>query len=78
MSAEWFDPTRDPLDELAAVPVWPKPLARSAVPDALRGNPLVEELLAMTPEQERGLAALAESDARDDASVAEAILASVR
>ncbi len=78
MPPEWFDPARDPGDELTAVPAWPQPFDHGAVPEALRSNPLVETLLALTPEQERGLAALAASDADDDAVVADAIVASVR
>lgn len=75
---DWFDPAGDPGDSLARVPVWPHPVTLADVPEALRDNPLVRAYLALTPEQERGVARLAESDARDDETVAAALVASVR
>jgi len=75
---EWFDAADDATDPLAQVRPWPHPVSSDDVPDALRDNPLVRAYLALTPEQERGLVRLAESDAREDEAVAAALIASVR
>ena len=78
LPGSWFDPTVDPADALARVHPWPTPVSVDDVPEALRNNPLVLAYLALTPEQQGGLARLAESDARDDEAVAAALVASVR
>lgn len=78
MPREWFDPANDPEDPLTRVRPWPLPVAQADVPAPLRDNPIVQAYLAMSPEQERDLARLAESDAQDDEAVAAALLASVR
>jgi hypothetical protein len=78
LPGSWFDPADDPADPLARVRPWPEPVSTDDVPEALRDNPLVRAYLALTPEQEGGLARLAASDARDDEAVAAALVASVR
>ncbi|MEI8254861.1 MAG: hypothetical protein WCJ30_04235 [Deltaproteobacteria bacterium] len=73
-----FDPRADPGDPLAGIEPYPAPLDPAKIPVHLRGNPLVEAYLALTPEQEAGLSRLADSDAEDDEAVAAALAASVR
>lgn len=61
-----------------STPRYPEPLHAEDVPAHLRDNTLVRHLLALTPEDEAGLAALAREDAADDERTAAEILASVK
>ncbi len=78
ISLEALDPRTDPEDPLAGIEPYPAPLDAAKIPAHLRDNPLVETYLALTAEQEAGLARLADSDAEDDEAVAAALLASAR
>jgi len=73
-----LDPREDPDDPLAGIEPFPAHLDPAKIPAHLRDNPLVEAYVALTPEQEAGLARLADSDAEDDEAVAAALLASAR
>ncbi len=64
--------------ERMSVPRFPAPLSAEDVPKHLRDNTLVLHLLALTPSEERELAALAASDAAEDERTAAEIVASVR
>lgn len=70
------------LSELSALlsnlPAYPQRLEASALPGELRANPLVVELLAMTPEQERAFAERSDRESAEDEQVMAEVLASPR
>ena len=65
-------------DLLATVPVYPRHLEGDKLPPALRTNPLVAELLAMSVEQEVAFADRSASEAAEDGQVVAEVLASLR
>jgi len=65
-------------DDFSWVPRYPAPLTLADVPEHLRDNPLVTTMLAMTPEQEAVMEALARSDEADDAETVATLLADAR